>query len=91
MRCFIFRPIADFAVHASIPLIALRPGELAEIQQVTGPAEHVRRLEEMGLRSGTVLSMVRGGSPCIVRVGGSTLCFRNDELVRVMVAPRKSA
>ena len=24
--------------------------------------------------------MVRGGSPCIVRVDGSTLCFRDDEL-----------
>jgi ferrous iron transport protein A len=82
---------ADFAVRSSIPLVALRPGEFAEIQQVAGPAEHVRRLEELGVRSGAVLAMVRDGSPCIIRVGGSTLCIRNDELLRVMVAPRKSA
>jgi Fe2+ transport system protein FeoA len=28
--------------------------------------------------------VIRGGSPCIVRVGGSKLCIRDDEL-RVMV------
>jgi ferrous iron transport protein A len=80
-----------FAVHLPIPLIALRPGEYAEIQQVAGPAEHVRRLEELGLRCGATLAMVRGGSPCIIRLGGSTLCFRDDELTSVIVAPRKSA
>jgi ferrous iron transport protein A len=78
-------------VTASIPLSALSPGEVAEIHQVVGTAENVRRLEELGLRSGAVLEMVRGGSPCIVRIGGSRLCIRGDELLRVMVAPRKSA
>lgn len=78
-------------VTGSIPISALRPGEVAEIHEIVGPIEHVRRLEELGLRSGSVLEMVRGGSTCIVRVGGSRLCLRHDEVVRVMVAPRMSA
>jgi ferrous iron transport protein A len=78
-------------VTGSIPIYALRPGEIAEIHEIVGPTEHVRRLEELGLRSGSVLEMVRSGSPCIIRVGGSKLCIRHDELLRVMVAPRMSA
>jgi ferrous iron transport protein A len=78
-------------VIGSIPLSALRPGDIAEIHEIVGPTEHVRRLEELGLRRGSVLEMVRGGSPCIIRVGSNKLCIRHDELLRVMVAPRKSA
>jgi ferrous iron transport protein A len=78
-------------VTGSIPISALRPGEIAEIHEIVGPIEHIRRLEELGLRSGSVLEMVRSGSPCIIRVGGSKLCIRHDELLRVMVAPRMSA
>jgi ferrous iron transport protein A len=74
-----------------IPLNSLRPGEVAEIHAIVGPAEHVRRLEEIGLRSGSVLEMVRCGAACIIRIGGTSLCLRGDELLRVMVAPRKSA
>ena len=69
----------------------LGPGHFAEVQEVLGSSEHVRRLEELGLRSGAVLEMIRSGSPCIVRVGGSTLCFRGHELAQVLVAPRMSA
>ena len=29
--------------------------------------------------------MIRCGSPCILRVDGSTLCFRDDDSLRVMV------
>ena len=75
----------------SIPIAQLRRGEVAEISQVLGSPEQVRRLEELGLRGGARLEIVRGGSPCIVRVAGTTLCFRHDELVRVMVTPRKTA
>jgi ferrous iron transport protein A len=74
-----------------VPLQLLRPGHVAEVQELVGPAEHVRRLEELGLRSGAVLEMIRSGSPCIVRVGGSTLCFRGHELAQVLVTPRMTA
>jgi ferrous iron transport protein A len=74
-----------------IPISQLQRGEVAEIAQIVGAPDQVRRLEELGLRGGVRLEIVRGGSPCIVRVAGSTLCFRHDELVRVLVTPRKTA
>jgi ferrous iron transport protein A len=81
----------SFAMVYHLPINALRRGEVASISQVVGPPEHVRRLEELGLRSGSRIEIVRGGSPCIIRVDGSTLCFRNDESVRVLVSPRMTA
>jgi len=78
-------------VHPNFPITALRRGEVAEIAQLIGSPEHIRRLEELGLRGGTRLEIIRAGSPCIVRIGGTTLCFRDDELLRVLVSPRKTA
>ena len=75
----------------SIPITHLRRGEVAEVTQVVGSPEQVRRLEELGLLAGARLEMIRGGSPCIVRVGGATLCVRDDDLLRVIVTPRKIA
>jgi ferrous iron transport protein A len=74
-----------------IPVSLLRSGEIASVSQVLGIPEQVRRLEELGLIRGTAIEMVRGGSPCILRVDGGTLCFREDESIRIMVSPRKSA
>jgi ferrous iron transport protein A len=72
-------------------LSALRPGQVAEIGEVVGPLAHIRRLQELGLRAGALLQMIRCGSPCILRVDGSTLCFRDDDSLRVMVRSRQSA
>jgi ferrous iron transport protein A len=78
-------------MHESLPISALVRGQVAEICQLVGPHELVRRLEELGLRTGARIEIVRGGSPCIIRVDGSTLCFRDDQQIRVLVSPRKSA
>lgn len=74
-----------------ISLCELSRGQVAEVSELVGPRERVRRLEELGIRSGARLEMIRSGSPCIIRIDGSTLCFRNDESLRVMVLPRKTA
>lgn len=74
-----------------VPLRSLCSGQVAEISQIVGPTEQIRRLEELGMRRGARFEIVRGGSPCIVRVGGTTLCFRNDDLLSVLVTPRMSA
>jgi ferrous iron transport protein A len=74
-----------------ITLSALRPGQVAEIGEVVGPLAHIRRLQELGLRTGAFLQMIRRGSPCILRVDGSTLCFRDDDSLRLMVRTRQSA
>jgi Fe2+ transport system protein FeoA len=74
-----------------VPLTVLRCGQFAEVGSLTGPSEQVRRLEELGVRAGARLEMIRCGAPCIIRIEGSTLCFRDDDLLRVMVRTRKTA
>ena len=68
-----------------IPLDRVPPGQRVLIARLVGCPEHVRRLEEMGLRHGMVVQVVRRGRPCIVRVGGNRLCFRCSELLGVLV------
>ncbi len=74
-----------------VPLAVLRCGQIAEIGQLLGPPNEVRRLEELGLRIGAQLEMIRCGTPCIIRVDGGKLCFRDDDSLRVLVRTRKSA
>jgi Fe2+ transport system protein FeoA len=50
-----------------------------------GTPEHVHRLHEMGLRGGAEIEMMQAGSPCIIRLDGHKLCFRDDEATRVLV------
>ncbi len=78
-------------MHDLVSITALRRGEIAEVGVVVGTPERIRRLEELGVRSGSRLEMVRAGSPCIFRVAGTTLCFRDAELSAVMVRRRKTA
>ena len=78
-------------MHDLIPLAALRRGESAEVCELVGPPERIRRLEEIGLRHGVWLDMLRQGSPCIFRIEGTTLCFRADDVASVMVRLRISA
>lgn len=70
-----------------IPLALLGVGQNAEVAQVIGLPAHVHRLEELGIRSGTRLQMVQAGSPCIVGLAGSRLCFRQADALAVLVKP----
>jgi ferrous iron transport protein A len=78
-------------MHHLIPISALLPGQVAEVRQIVGRPEQVRRLEELGVRDGVTIELVQAGSPCIVRVGATRLCFRDGELCSVLVAARMSA
>jgi Fe2+ transport system protein FeoA len=77
-------------MHDLIPLSQLQAGRKAAVGAVLGLPDAVHRLEELGLRQGTIVEMVQTGSPCIVRLGGNKLCFRADELVSILVAPEVS-
>ena len=74
-------------MHDLIPLSQLRTGHKASVGAVLGLPDLVHRLEELGLRPGTVVEMVQDGSPCIVRLGAGKLCLRADDLLSVLVAP----
>jgi Fe2+ transport system protein FeoA len=65
----------------------LPTGQVAHVRQVFGTPEHVHRLEELGLRGGVEIEMVNPGSPCIVKLSGNKLCFRTDDLLKILVQP----
>lgn len=70
-----------------IPLHLLTAGQLARVDQLVGDVEQVHRLEELGLRSGATIEMVQTGIPCIIKLAGHKLCFRNSEACNVLVRP----
>jgi ferrous iron transport protein A len=74
-------------MHHLVPLNRLRTGETALVAEVLGRADQVQRIKELGLCDGTQISMVRSGSPCIIRIGGQTLCIRANDLLNVLVEP----
>ncbi len=68
-----------------IPLQMLPSGHTARIGQLMGNPHEVHRLHELGLREGLPVEMIQTGNPCIVRVQGQKLCFRDDEFLRILV------
>ena len=70
-----------------LPLDMLRRGERAEVSEVCGDPQMVRRMAEMGIRTGCRIEMIQNGSPCLLEVGGCRLCLRADSLAQVMVSP----
>ena len=68
-----------------VPLEMLSAGEHGFIRELDGAPEFVHRLEEMGLRIGAAVAMVRPGSPCILAVGNHRFSLRTDEAVAILV------
>jgi ferrous iron transport protein A len=69
------------------PLECLRPGEWAEVCDVSGEPSWVGRLAELGIRVGARLQMLRDGSPCLLWVGGGRLSLRGQDGLQVLVRP----
>lgn len=74
-------------MYDCIPLHYLAPGQCGCIDQLMGCPEEIQRLEELGLRCGCVVEMIQPGSPCIIRLEGSKLCFRDCDVFSVLVRP----
>lgn len=68
-----------------IPLEILRPGERAEVADVMGEPAWIGRMAELGLRVGGQLEVLRGGSPCLVRLGECRLSLRADQAMQILV------
>lgn len=77
-----------FDVNEPIPLEFLTAGQAGIVEGLFGDAEAIVRLEELGVRSGRSIEMVQSGSPCIIRVNGHKLCFREGEALSVLVRPQ---
>jgi Fe2+ transport system protein FeoA len=65
----------------------LAPGQSAAVRRIVGQADHVHRLEEFGLLSGTQVQMFRRGNPCIIRLAAGKICLRADAMLSVLVMP----
>lgn len=72
-------------MHDVLPLGCLTAGAAGEIAEIVGRSDHVHRLREMGLAAGVRVEVVQSGSPCIIRVNGHRLCFRDCETMGVLV------
>ncbi len=70
-----------------IPINSLEAGQTAKVGHVIGQIDQIHRLKELGLRDGAQIQMVSPGSPCIVRLDGQRLCFRDSELLNIFVRP----
>ena len=68
-----------------VPLDFLRADEVARIVELVGDCKHVHRLEEMGLREGTVIRMVRPGAPCLLALDGKRISLRLDDPMDILV------
>ncbi len=72
----------------AVPLQSLGAGEMAEVSSVKGSNHEVARLAEMGLRTGTKVSVSRGGITSIVLLlNGSRLCVRTCSQLEILVTP----
>ncbi len=72
-------------MHDLIPLTQIATGATGKVAQVVGTPSAVHRLEEMGLRDGVAVEIVKSGTPCIVRINGQKLCFRGGEALGILV------
>jgi Fe2+ transport system protein FeoA len=70
-----------------LPLEWLRPGEWADVAEVSGEPGWVCRMAELGIRTGCRLRVLQGGSPCLLQVAGCRLCLRADEANQILVRP----
>lgn len=70
-----------------LPLDCLRPGEWADIAEITGEPRWVGRMAELGLRAGCRLKVLQPGSPCLLEVAGYRLMLRMEEAIQILVRP----
>ncbi|GIW92195.1 MAG: hypothetical protein KatS3mg110_0236 [Pirellulaceae bacterium] len=70
----------------AVLLEEMAAGQTGRVVQLGGEPQMVRRLEEMGLRVGTYLRVVRAGSPCIIHIDGHRLSLRGSAELAVWVA-----
>jgi Fe2+ transport system protein FeoA len=75
----------ELIVPQVVPLELLKIGEQGRIWEVDGRPDFVHRLEEMGLRPGTLVRMLQPGSPCILDLNHHRLTFRADHEASVLI------
>ncbi|MSQ93398.1 MAG: ferrous iron transport protein A [Gemmataceae bacterium] len=70
-----------------IPLEYLHTGQWADVADVAGEPGWITRLAEMGVRIGSRLRVLQGGSPCLLQIGDCRLSLRGDFTAQILVRP----
>ncbi|MBY0457596.1 MAG: ferrous iron transport protein A [Gemmataceae bacterium] len=70
-----------------MPLDMLCAGTWAEVEEVSGQADWVGRLAELGIRQGCRLQVVQPGATCLLDVSGCKLCLRGADSSQILVRP----
>jgi Fe2+ transport system protein FeoA len=70
-----------------LPLELLRPGQWADVTEVTGEPSWVGRLAELGVQAGSRLRLLQAGWPCLLQIGGSRLSLRGEVGAQILVRP----
>ena len=68
-----------------VPLDLLALNERGRIVDVEGEDAVVHRLEELGVRVGTIVQMLQLGSPCILGINDQRLSFRPESTTTVLI------
>jgi len=74
-------------MYQLVPLNRLASGRNGRVAQILGHPDDVRRVNELGIRDGIQVEIIRSGMPCIIRTGMQTLCIRGNELLNVLIEP----
>jgi ferrous iron transport protein A len=72
-------------VRDLVPLELLDSGAWAEVAEVCGDPAWVGRMAELGLRLGSRLRILQGGTPCLLQIGESRLSVRGDDASHILV------
>jgi Fe2+ transport system protein FeoA len=70
-----------------IPLSELGLHQTAQVMELDGDEACRHRVEEMGLRPGSAIQMLRCDSPHIIAIDGRRVSFRFSDCVQVWVKP----
>lgn len=72
-------------MHPIVPLDTLGESERARVLELVGPDAWRVRLEEIGLRAGATVRLIKRGSPCLMAVGEQRISLRIDAGTMVLV------
>ena len=64
------------ATDVLIPLEMVGAGQAVEVVDLDGDPGWVGRIQELGIRIGACLRVLRPGSPCLLQVGDNRFCLR---------------
>ncbi|QEG25107.1 FeoA family protein [Mariniblastus fucicola] len=73
-------------VQQYIQLRELQSGQIAKVMSISGDPREIARVAALGLRTGEVISVTRGGITCIVQFcNGNRFCLRMSDSLEILV------